>query len=134
MKAISIALFLSSLLSLNSFSQKLTYKDLTGCTWYGANYNVDSIAFTFIDSVQFMYSRPHGVSVHMDYKLDNSSNLTIVYFGGAAMRWLIKMTDENTLKIQRDMNGEKPIAWSWDENETTDNTGIAKRGKLINFY
>jgi len=52
----TIILFFSLAISVNTFSQKIDYKDLIGTSWtYGKMPASDSISFVFLDSSHYKF-------------------------------------------------------------------------------
>ncbi len=119
-------------LSVNSFSQKVTYKDLIGTSWVGINNSgiLGTPYMKFIDSNNIHFEMNFETQPFA-YKLDTTSNpttlLLIEYIPGNGKtytvttfikRIFIKITDANTLKIQfvgksKKWNIKEPIKYTY---------------------
>ncbi|HTB52273.1 MAG TPA: hypothetical protein VK718_05810 [Ferruginibacter sp.] len=137
MKNLLLSIFL--LLSINSFSQKVTYKDLIGTSWI-LNDTTESLVMglKFVDSSHLIqtFSAPKvnmSVSDTPNYLLDLSYNPVLIHITGVSgeqrkinYMWLVKI-DGNILKFQGDESGEIPAKWI--DKETIQNTATMSKVK-----
>jgi hypothetical protein len=118
-------------ISLCSFSQKLSFKNLKG-TWKetDSSYNT-SLIFNFTDSSHGLMLVKDEVVGNFLYSIDNSFNPTHLLYTDSVTKktdtWLVKVVSKDTLKIQS--SADNKIPGTWDSNETSQNTGILVRQK-----
>jgi hypothetical protein len=114
-----------------SFAQKTTYKDLLQGSWYSDNYGRDSTAFSLIDSTQLVFFSLHQSPLRCNYKITWQADTSIMLLSfDKGFYWLIKLVDNNTLKLQQTF--DKTLLW-WDSKGITTPTGTIVRGKRINM-
>jgi len=126
--AVTLAFFICFF---TSFGQKTTYKDLLEGTWYSDNYKIDSTAFSLIDSTQLVFFSLHQSPLHCNYRITWQADSSIMLLSfDKGFYWLIKLVDNNTLKLQQTF--DKTLLW-WDNKGNTTPTGTIVRGKRINM-
>ena len=131
-----ILLFTCLLFSINSFSQNLTYKNLIG-TWILKDDFFDKKktndytqgTLKFIDSTHILWvetwikKTTNYDSTYLSYTLDTLTTPNLLHMEGVSnngykmdMYYLVKIKDDNTLKIQGSVVGVKPKKWIRREN------------------
>jgi hypothetical protein len=132
MKIPTILIALTFLIFTDSFSQKVTYKNLRG-TWERISQKAEPpVSLQFKDSINFE-TLLVGQEALGIYRLDNSTNQTSIFTEVTDQtgkiikgKGFIKMVGKDTLKIQG-LDYTHEI--EWNDIETDKNTGIFVRRK-----
>jgi len=134
-KALVLSLALL-LFSVDVISQKVTYKGLVGTTWVSKT-GLTTLTYVFTDSSHLIQSvsAPQfklEEKSTVKYSLDTSVTPTLIHLIGIRDEsiienayFFIKLFDNNTLKMQGNFDGNKPI--KWNDNETAKNTSTMLR-------
>ena len=123
MKTLIFVLSASCLFSLNSFSQKIMFKNIPGTTWISYDSTTSKTTtykFTNASHVSISVSNQQMARVNtLSYTLDTLNNLGLLHISGEAINqyWSVEITLDNRLEMQVNLSNKIPAVW--DDNKSS---------------